>query len=76
MKRKERESTKALSVPELESERAKKSKELFGIGFGKSFKQEGNPLRERYLRREIAMINTWIREKSPEPILSERSEKK
>lgn len=64
MKRKDREAIKALSVPELESERAKQAKELFTLRFGKAFRQEGNPLKERMIRRQIATMNTWIREKS------------
>ncbi|MBI4368827.1 MAG: 50S ribosomal protein L29 [Elusimicrobia bacterium] len=64
MKRREKESLRSLSVPELESEYRKRRTELFEMKFQKYFKKVENPLRARYLRREIAALATWIRDKS------------
>ncbi|MBI4064056.1 MAG: 50S ribosomal protein L29 [Elusimicrobia bacterium] len=63
MKRREQETLKALSVPELESEIRKRKDEMLRFEVSKSFRKEKNPLRQRILRREIARLKTWVRSK-------------
>jgi large subunit ribosomal protein L29 len=51
-----------LTREELEHKRRDLAEEGFNLKMRKSFKQLENPLRLRQLRREIARINTVIRE--------------
>jgi large subunit ribosomal protein L29 len=51
-----------LTREELEQKRRDLAEERFNLRMRKSFKQLDNPLRLRILRREIARINTVIRE--------------
>lgn len=63
MKYKEKEALRLLNIAELDSELKKRREELFRIRFGRSFGAPQNPLRLRLLRREIAQLLTWRREK-------------
>lgn len=55
-----------MSTAELASELTKRKDQLFKLGFGRTASVEKNPLIERILRREVAMIHTWIHEKGVE----------
>ena len=66
MKRKDKETLSALSVPELASELSKRKEELFKIKFSRAMSVPKNPLRERELRREVARIMTWMAQKNKE----------
>jgi len=63
VKRKSREALKALSAPELQSEIKKRREELLRMAMQKPFRSVKNPLRERIVRRETAMLLTWLKEK-------------
>lgn len=56
------EEMRLLTREELEHKRRELAEERFNLKMRKSFKQLENPLRLRQLRREIARINTVIRE--------------
>ncbi len=56
------EEMRLLTREELEQKRRDLAEERFNLKMRKSFKQLENPLRLRQLRREIARINTVIRE--------------
>jgi len=51
-----------LTREELEQKRRDLTEERFNLRMRKSFKELDNPLRLRHLRREIAKINTVLRE--------------
>ena len=51
-----------LTREELEQKRRELSEERFNLAMRKSFKELDNPLRVRHLRRDIARINTILRE--------------
>jgi large subunit ribosomal protein L29 len=51
-----------LTREELEQKRRDLTEERFNLRMRKSFKELDNPLRLRQLRREIAKINTVLRE--------------
>ncbi len=51
-----------LTRDELVQKRLEIEEELFNLGLQKKIKQQDNPLRLRFLRRDIARINTILRE--------------
>jgi len=56
------EELRELTREELEQKRWDLGEERFNLTMRKSFKQLDNPLRLRHLRRDIARINTILRE--------------
>jgi len=56
------EEMRLLTREELEQKRRDLAEERFNLRMRKSFKQLDNPLRLRHLRREMARINTVLRE--------------
>ncbi|MBI2070890.1 MAG: 50S ribosomal protein L29 [Elusimicrobia bacterium] len=66
MKRKDKESMSALSPAELQSELDKRRRQLFEFKFQGTFRQAKNPLEQRSLRKDIARMMTWIRQKKSE----------
>ena len=63
MKLKEREAQKALSVNELKAALRDAEQKRFQLNFKHSVTPVKNALELRTLRREIARLRTWIREK-------------
>ena len=63
MKLKEKENQKALSVNELKSALRDAEQKRFQLGFKHSVTPVKNALELRTLRRDIARLKTWIREK-------------
>jgi large subunit ribosomal protein L29 len=51
-----------LTVEEIEVKRLEVEKELFNLKVRQATRQIDNPLKVRYLRRELARINTILRE--------------
>jgi large subunit ribosomal protein L29 len=64
MKAKEKEAKKNLSVSELEAELRSAREKHFKLRFKHRVTPLGNPLELRNLRRHIARLQTWVREKS------------
>ena len=56
------EEMREMTREELEQKRRDLGEERFNLKMRKSFKELDNPLRLRHLRREIARINTVLRE--------------
>ena len=56
------EELRELTREELEQKRRDLGEERFNLNMRKSFKELDNPLRLRHLRRDIARINTVLRE--------------
>lgn len=63
MKAKERESLKNLSFEELNNELTVSLRKKFDLSFKKASGAVNNPLEIRILRRRIAVIKTFIRQK-------------
>jgi len=63
MKLKEREAKKALSVNELKNALKEAEQKRFQLAFKHSVTPVKNPVELRTLRREIARLRTWIRQK-------------
>ena len=63
MKKKELAALKALSVGELETKLADLKKELFGLRFQHATNQLDNPKQLTFIRRDIARVETLLREK-------------
>ncbi len=56
---------KELSYEELVAKRDKLKKEYMDLRFKMVISHVDNPLQKRTMRREIARLNTFIRQKSP-----------
>lgn len=56
---------KELSYEELVAKRDKMKKEYMDLRFKMVISHVDNPLQKRTMRREIARLNTFIRQKSP-----------
>ncbi len=63
MKAKEREAKKVLSLPELRSEVAQAREKRFRLRFKHQVTPSKNPVELRTLRRDIARLETWIRQR-------------
>ncbi len=66
MKGKEREAKKTLSVLELKTELHATREKRFKLLFKHRASGTGNPLELRNLRRDIARLETWVRERQEE----------
>ena len=64
MKTKEKEAKKNLTVAELETELHQSQEKLFKLQFKHRVSPLANPLELKFLRRHIARLHTWVREKS------------
>jgi large subunit ribosomal protein L29 len=64
MKAKEKETLKNKSMAELQSQLAKAKEKQFNLLFKHSTTPLSNPLEIRVVRREIALLNTLIGQKS------------
>jgi len=64
MKAKQREEKRNLSVSELQAELRASREKQFKLRFKHRVTPLANPLELRNLRRHIARLETWIREKS------------
>lgn len=51
-----------MTVPEIEQKIEEMKKELFTLRFRNSMRQLDNPLQIRYLRRDLARLNTALAE--------------
>jgi large subunit ribosomal protein L29 len=71
MKAKEREEKRNLSVSELEAELRGAREKQFKLRFKHKVTPLANPLELRNLRRHIARLQTWIREKSASAVKTE-----
>jgi large subunit ribosomal protein L29 len=63
MKAKEKEVKKTLSRAELEGELHQAQEKLFRLQFKHQVTPLANPLELRGLRRHVARLKTWVREK-------------
>ena len=63
MKRKDKETLKNMSEPELRTQVTDLKKQIFQIKFKRTTAPVENPLVQRTSRRKIAMINTLLRQK-------------
>ncbi len=63
MKRKDKETLKNMSEPELRTQVTDLKKQIFQIKFKRTTAPVENPLVLRTSRRKIAMINTLLRQK-------------
>ena len=64
MKAKEKEVKKSLSAAELKGELHQAQEKLFKLQFKHQVTPLSNPLELRTLRRHVARLKTWVREKS------------
>lgn len=64
MKAKQREEKRSLSISELQAELRASREKQFKLRFKHRVTPLTNPLELRNLRRHIARLETWIREKS------------
>lgn len=62
MKKSELEKIRELSSAELENKLADLKKELFNLRFQHAINQLDNPMRLKAVKKEIAVVNTIIRE--------------
>ena len=65
MKAKEKESLRNHSAAELQAELSQAREKLFRLKFKHGVAPAKNPLELRNLRRHVARLETWIREKRP-----------
>lgn len=72
MKAKQREEKRNLSVSELEAELRAAREKQFKLRFKHRVTPLANPLELRNLRRHIARLQTWVREKSVVPARTEK----
>lgn len=72
MKAKEREEKRNLSVAELGAELRAAREKRFKLRFKHKITPLTNPLELRNLRRHIARLQTWVREKSAAPTKTEK----
>lgn len=72
MKAKEREEKRNLSVSELEAELRAAREKHFKLRFKHRVTPLANPLELRNLRRHVARLQTWVREKSAVPARTEK----
>ena len=63
MKAKEREAKKSLSTAELAAELRNSEEKAFKLRFKHAVTPVSNPLELRTLRRHVARIKTWLRER-------------
>jgi large subunit ribosomal protein L29 len=63
MKAKEKEVKKTLSAAELQGELRQAQEKLFKLQFKHQVTPLSNPLELRSLRRHVARLKTWVREK-------------
>lgn len=63
MKNKDKDTKKNLTIDELRAELAQLKDKKFKLSFKHRVTPLGNPMELRSLRRDIARLNTWIREK-------------
>lgn len=64
MKRKEREEKRSHSIEELRAELRAAREKRFRLRFQHRVTRLSNPLELRMLRRHIARLETWVREKA------------
>ena len=65
MKAKEKENLRNHSVAELRAELTQTREKLFRLKFKHGVAPSKNPLELRNLRRQVARLETWIRQKEP-----------
>ncbi len=65
MKAKEKESLRSHSPAELRAQLTQAREKLFRLKFKHGVAPAKNPMEMRNLRRQVARLETWIREKRP-----------
>ena len=67
MKSKDKENLKNMAIDELNVKLAELEKKLFQLKFKRIATPLENPLEIRSIRRQIAMVKTWLNEKKKQP---------